>query len=405
MKSEISEINVIEAAEFYITDIASRGMAPLTVRGRASWVRRFAESATRSYRTDRDSKRAVCKTGDMHPRYVTKFFEEGNPRTGKKFSPGNYNNGLTALRGFLTWLENSRYMPKESAGWLLGERKLLHEERQPKYYIPAADFPRVLDVAGEWHIADRAVMAMALYTLGRQGELSGLQLRHVNLDERTIMMRRPKRQRWTEVGITRELMGELVTWLEWYAQQMECVSARAMMEDHPDWYLLPRRHYCPFQGEDGKYLKTGPGRYYLAPTVRSTHLERVVKRVLDALGVDGRHTAHVTQLGEGIHTVRRSGARALYDQLSEVLGNDKAIFMVSVMLDHEDIKITLLYIGRDIERERLNDWLRENSMYGEDPNPAGATVTTLPARAVLRALDAPEGASAGDDRGAVAQSV
>lgn len=393
-----SSIGVIPAAEDFIEDMRSRGYAVTTIRDRASWVRRFTESATSSYRADKDSRRAVCKVADLSPRYVAKFFKDGN------FKPGHYNNGVIALRMLFRYFVRMKYLDREDDGWLLGERKVLHVERAPKYYIPVGDFPRVLDVAGEWHREDRATLALGLYTLGRQGEISGLQLMHVNLDNRTITMRRPKRQRWTDVGITPVLMAELVTWLEWYAQQTGCASARAMMEDHPDWYLVPRRHYCPFQ-ENGRYAPGGEGSFQLQPDVRSTHLERVVKRVLRKMGIEGRNSTRVSHLGEGMHTIRRSGARALYDELSQNHGNDKAIFMVSVLLDHEDTKVTLRYLDLNIERDHLNDWLREHSMYGEDPNPAGATVTALPARAALRALGAPEGASAGDDRGAVAQSV
>ena len=79
-----------------------------------------------------------------------------------------------------------------------------------------------------------------------------------------------------------------------------------------------------------------------------------------------------------MHRIRRSGARAMSDHLALDLGNDKALLQVSVMLNHSGTQQTLAYIGLDIEREQLNDWLRGISMY----SPAAykineATVTAI----------------------------
>jgi len=107
-------------------------------------------------------------------------------------------------------------------------------------------------------------------------------------------------------------------------------------------------------------------------------MEWAVKRILVRLGVQGRDGLLRKHLGEGMHTIRRSGARAMFDHLALDLGNDKALLQVSVMLNHQGTQQTLSYIGLDIEREQLNDWLRGNSMY----SPAAyvtnqATVTAI----------------------------
>jgi hypothetical protein len=111
-------------------------------------------------------------------------------------------------------------------------------------------------------------------------------------------------------------------------------------------------------------------------------MQRVAKRVLDGLEVEGtREGKSVSHLGEGMHTIRRSGARAMLKHLSEHYGHDRALVQVSIMLDHKDTKMTLRYIGMEQEREELNDWLKGHSMYGESPEPPGATVIPLRALA------------------------
>lgn len=67
--------------------------------------------------------------------------------------------------------------------------------------------------------------------------------------------------------------------------------------------------------------------------------------------------------------------------LSEQLGHDRALIQVCIMLDHQDTKMTLRYIGMDLEKTELNDWLRGHSMYGQtDPPPVAAVV---PLRSVV----------------------
>lgn len=392
-------ISILDAAELFIEDMSSRQLAASTVPGRASWTRRFARSAVATYRDRTGSRKAVCRTAELDPSYVAKFLKDGD------YKQGNYNNALKALRAFFRYLERMRYIEKEGADWLMGDRKGKAPERMPKQYIPDSEFPRMLDLAEDWHGSDRAIMAIALYTLCRQSEIRDLRLKDVDLEERTLMVRRSKRRRWTEVGINPVLFVELQRWLAWYAHEMEFASVAGMVAEHPDWRLIPRRLYRPNQRANGRFYRS-EGRFTIRPDMPSSHLEKVMKRVLVKLGVsDGRHSEHTDYIGEGLHTVRRSGARALYLRLADSRGRDEALIFVSTLLDHESLEQTMVYIGIDEERRRLNDWLRENSMYGEDPNPTAATVTALPVRTALRAVAAIVEEAVGSGEGTSVQAL
>src|SRR6185437_2800705 len=93
-------------------------------------------------------------------------------------------------------------------------------------------------------------------------------------------------------------------------------------------------------------------------------LENIVKNALDVLGADTENGVYVRHLGEGMHTIRRSGARAMFDYLTDEVGEAKSLLQVSIMLDHDDPQMTLRYIDKDVERDRLNTFLKTGSMYG-----------------------------------------
>jgi len=283
-------------------------------------------------------------------------------------SQAAWNNGTTAIRGFLAFLEDRGEIPGGMSTKLLKGRKTKPKVRKPKHYIKVNEFQDFLDASGKRHAADRAAMAIALYTLARQGEITSLRLKDIDWDRMIIRITRHKRHRWTDVPVGKDLGDELARWLVSYADEIGYGAGvgvvRMMMQDHPDWYLIPRLEPVRNKGP----WKASETRYVLQPELPTRRLEQVVKDALDALSASGTvHSESTRHVGEGMHTIRRSGARAMLDHLASLpqLGQDKALLQVSIMLDHEDTKITLDYIGRDIERDRLHDYLRSGSMYGD----------------------------------------
>jgi len=80
----------------------------------------------------------------------------------------------------------------------------------------------------------------------------------------------------------------------------------------------------------------------------------VVKRAMRRIG----HEPH----GSGMHTLRRSGARALFDRLRHE-GYDGALMRVSSMLGHADTKTTEIYLGLSIERQQRNELIAGKAMF------------------------------------------
>ena len=71
----------------------------------------------------------------------------------------------------------------------------------------------------------------------------------------------------------------------------------------------------------------------------------MAQRGLEALGYP--------VLWEGEHTLRRSGARAYADRLRSD-GVDNALLATAAMLGHKDTKVTMVYIGWELEKDARN---------------------------------------------------
>lgn len=362
------KITIQQALGSYRTDCESRGLAVSYVTTSFVFLRKFRraceDTARDSGRRDIDNLPVSAITADCISRYFTDLGD---------VVQSTRNRALVDARKFLQFLEIREHIRPGHTDRLLAGRKIRSTTRKPKYYIPVDQFCDLLDVSGKRHQADRAVIALGLYTLARQGEIASLKLKDVDLANNTIRIYRSKRKRWTDVTICPDLAEELDNWLGFYAHEAGQIGPHVMMNDHPDWHVVPHlgivRGPGPYKSEDMSYE--------LEPETRATRLEYIVKRALGRLGAPTGHGKRVQYLGEGMHTIRRSGARAMLDYLAADIGNDKALLQVSVMLDHDDPKMTLLYIDRQIERDRLNDYLKTGSMYGPShrmTKPAGNVV-------------------------------
>lgn len=356
-------VTIQKAIEEFDIDMEGASLADHTRTCYRGYVLRFATVAAISRK---------YMTGSIDALSVAKFYKAIETASGRF-------NAAKALRRFFRFCVRMKYMTKNQAEDALGERKQLQPKPKPKLYVTVDRFQEMLSAAEGIHPWDRAVMGTALYTLGRQSELCAIQLKHINLDERTFVLLRPKRKRWTPEVIGPDLWDEWEPWLKWYARDQGYISYRAMMEDHPEWYLLPRKVTKAGQDPVTKQF-TAVRCVKILPDTRAYRLEGVMKRCLDAMGYQSPAGSLCSHPGEGLHCVRRSGARALLDYLEGEVGADRALLMVAAKLDHEDPKITLVYIGIDIERDRLNARLATSSMYGPRNGAQGANILNLSAR-------------------------
>src|SRR5215469_5327350 len=182
-------ITVREAVASYGTHIRTLGLAPEYIRCQESYLARFA---------------AACggiQVRSLTPRHIASFYEE-LPNT-----RASHNRALTALKSFTRYLERMKDVKPGTTDFLLGDRKTKKFTRKPKYYVPPSQFGPMIQAAAERHPVDRATLALAFYTLGRQGEIANLKFKDLGWDARmlnaeTIRIYRPKRKRWTIVQVS-----------------------------------------------------------------------------------------------------------------------------------------------------------------------------------------------------------
>jgi integrase len=353
-----------EAIEEYEQEMRANGQAEGTISIYVSYLRRLATTCEKAGRVSVRAVDTACMT-----RYLATMA-----------GTASRNSAISATKGFFGWAVRMHYATPAGAADVLGGRKRSVQTRRPKHYVDVTEFEEMLGFAEQPHPWDRAVVAVLLYTLCRQSEASALQLKNVNLLKGELKVWRGKRHRWTTTIISPDLREELDWWLSWYAEDQGYDSPAAMMSAHPDWYLLPRKVAVMGKTDKGQWQRAGDR---IIPAARSYALENVIKPLLDALGAEGEHGYTRRHLGEGGHTIRRSGARALLDYLEGEMGADRALLQVSAMLDHDDPQQTLTYIGREIEKDRLDKFLRSNRMYGGSGRrrqSQGAKVSALPLR-------------------------
>lgn len=325
MKQELSP-----AIDDYLRFRASQGMKRNTLRNETQTLKRLLQVAGNVY----------CHRLD--DRHVTRLFEElAKTRSSNSLRPVD-----STLRVFFDWCRNTRRMPAD-VNPMLGRRapKAVRRERQR---VHVSKFPAMLDHAEErspWH---RALTATLVYTLLRGGEVGDLRIRDLDLDAGFLVARIHKSNVEDRLPVSVELDRELRRWLTHYTQQVGVLQ--------PHFFLIPARHSVPVMGEGGKYVRHD---MILKPekNLNSTMVGQAVKPVLAGVGVD------ISEKGEGGHTLRRSGARALFDALSDA-HHPRPLRVVKDMLHHESESTTERYIGVEADRLDRDMWIRGRSLYG-----------------------------------------
>jgi integrase len=262
-------------------------------------------------------------------------------RQGHDWGPATANRKLGELRGFLAWARARGHLPA-AADPTLGRRP----ERVPvqnRLRIPVDDWSRLLDAAP--HPLERALVACGPYLMARASELRTIQLRHVDLPGGTIEVYRHKVKRPDIMPICAELDEELRRWLSWYGTRHALA---------PEMYLLPSRDgHHNIRTLDGRLDHLDPSAP-LDPYRPPCRPHRNVQSVLRRAGYP--HDS------EGGHTLRRSAARAYYDDLCAT-GYDGALRRVQAMLDHSNTIVTESYLGLSLDKEARNRDLAGRPMF------------------------------------------
>ena len=293
------------------------------------------------------------KTGDIQLASVREHhLTEYLMMRGKHCAASTVRLDMTRLNTFFKWARNTRRMPRDLDP-LAGRRgpRVVKKERRR---VHVSQFPHLLDVAGKRCGRDRALVALGLFSLLRDQEMLTVRLRDLNLDSGEMFVQVHKSAKEDSMALSPMLDAEMRRWLREY--QAVCGQLQ------PDWYLIPARKTLMTKGTNlvnGGVLSYRPEK----PLNRSY---RVVGPVLREFGFpmtggDGQSAR------EGAHTLRRSGARALYD-LWVAQGNVDALNMTRVTLHHTNIKDTMEYIGIGEDRATRNDLIHQVRYPFESPN-------------------------------------
>lgn len=276
---------------------------------------------------------------------------------GQGYKPNTVNSGLTSVMAFTKWLRSmgSRYLSASQSDPCANLRPI-RIMTDPRTRVAMADFDAFLDVCAT--PLERIVCALGLYLFLRASEITAIRVGDVDLDGQTILIHVMKAQTTDVMPICEELDVELRRWLTWYGQDIQ----RPLQDG---FFLVPQRRRRPF-ANDG----SGPGGGFLVdrpygnmvPEKMLQRAHRYVQKPLKAFGVSIRDDEGKSRM-EGVHTLRRSGARALFDAMVDEGTYDGVLRYVSAMLHHKSTVITEKYLGIDLDVKKRNDLLKGRRMF------------------------------------------
>jgi site-specific recombinase XerC len=279
-------------------------------------------------------------------RHIDSFMAEG---AGRGLSATTLNLRLATVHGFFRHCIQRRYVASNNDP--TANRRAYREAKRIRLRVPVVDFGRLLDSAPD--ARDRIVVALGLYLLLRESEIRLLRVRDVGLAAGSMDVMVPKSAKSDTMPICTELDAELRRWLTYY-------SSHVRRSLKPTDALAPAWERAQIQRQpDGLYRVQSSAM--LEPDHPYSTPHRSVQAALVACGF-ATHDADGKSLREGVHTLRRSAARARFDALSE-MGVDRALRHVQAMLHHSQISTTELYIGLDADRTARDTMLRGEVMF------------------------------------------
>lgn len=307
---------------------------------------------------DRTLRRFTAVNGNLLMRNITDKHVTEYLTVAGKTRPKSISIDINVLNGFFDWGRKTKRIPAGQDPMVGTHAPSPDRKERPR--LPVSRFPELLDAVP--HPRDRVVLAMGLYLFLRQSELADIRLADLYLDDAKVKVRVKKKKKLFEdmMVINPALEVELRQWLTWYAKHGLAGPLR------PDYFLVPSKIGARFARDPDSGLFT-PKRIQvdnLNPAEPIKQMERIAKRALHAIGFDDGNDL----LGQGIHTLRRSGARAWFDHLQQmepfvddesgelVKAPNYPIRPVQTALHHSHQHTTELYLGLipdKLERDML----------------------------------------------------
>lgn len=312
----------------------------------------------------RGMRHFLAHVGNLQVRHITPGHVDSyfTAREALGMKPNTLNSELMSLRHLFKFAYQRGY---------LGGRVNPVEHRRPypvpdteRHRVSERDFDRLLDAAK--HPRDRIAMALGLNLLLRASEMKELRVGWVDLPHRTIQVRVSKGPgKLDNMPISSELEQELLTWLTWYAEHVGEPL-------RPEWYLVPAKTEPALGGG-----KVDLDAAKLRPTAPFATTSRIIQAALASVGVPLRDE-HGDSTREGMHTLRRSAARALFEKLSDD-GYDRPLRMVQAMLHHASVTITETYLGVGADQLNRDKLIRGKPMFRHAKRSDGDTAAPAPA--------------------------
>lgn len=274
------------------------------------------------------------------------------------WSAGTMNRARHSLMGFFDWCHDRGHLSRD-CNPMAGTRKIRVAPRD-RIIIPQSEFENLLESVREPR--GRICVALGLYLFLRISEIQHLRWQDVDMEGGTIQVFRPKTKTLDTLPLCDELLHELRRWKLAYA-------AKVGETPTPSWYLVPG--LPPHGGLTGR--KGTQGLIEVVPRPYQPMLESNLNYTMKTVLKDSGYY----RPQEGGHTLRRSGAIALYNQLTSV-GHDRAIRICQAMLGHASVQTTEGYLRLDLDRKVRNDLLAGKRMF-----PEGGTGTVIHLEGIL----------------------
>lgn len=316
-----------DAIDHYRADRKAKGYAKSTIVNEQSTLRRL-----------------LAVIGNIQVSSITTHHMDRFWHHNQHKAPGTFNKDRGYLSSFFKWCQVRGYMPR-TYDPMEGTR----DRRVPPrdfVVIPPGEFPELL--AGAKFPRNRALVAIGLYLFTRVSETGLLRWRDLDFENKAVRVFRTKTQTVDDLPMCAELEEELRRWRMEYGRLAGEVPK-------PGWCVCPAFQAPVFEGVRGQQGVLRPLR---PATIKPTSPLRTVTECINVVLKD----AGYYQPGEGGHTLRRSGAIALYNELID-RGHDGAIRVCQAMLGHSSVTTTEIYLRLDLARKTRNDLLAGKPMF------------------------------------------
>jgi integrase len=308
-----SAVRLDEAIEEFLASRRARHVAANTIKSEKSMLVGF-----------------LTVTGNIYPRSIEPRHVDAWLAANQHWEPSTRRAQISRLRIFQTWLTTHKYISR-GEDFLEG----IHKVKVPKkryQRVPFDQFTELLDRATAPR--DRMIVATGLFLLVRASEITPMRWRD-DLGEHMAIYRK-KTGEPDDLPVGPDYREELDRWKRKLCVQME------VTKPDPSWYIHCAMMRPSSRDEKGLYTAVD-GEYPLLPQEPLRHPRMRIKVIMAQLGIEER--------GTGMHTLRRSGARALFEELlKDGVAKDEALLVVSSMLGHASVQQTLVYIGWETTR-------------------------------------------------------